>query len=388
MDRHSILVAMALVAPIGAVAQVADHDTVAAERGLIEEVAGIKKKTDKFNLYLNMRGDFNAAWRGSTFDEGGFRMKQLRIEMTGQINDWLSYRYRQRLNKGDSQSGYRDNVLGSIDYAGIGIRLGKVSFFLGKQCAAYGGIDFNRNPIEVLENPALVEYMGNFMTGVKVAYDFTPSQQLQFQVLNSLTGSSESMYGDYEKSKMPMVYTLNWNGNFNNFYKTRWSASFMNETKGKNLVYFALGNEFRFSDKVSAYADWMYSRQDVDRMGVMTKMVAGADASFNTTKVDYMSALVHVDYRFHPSWNVFCKIICDTSGIYSSHDGLEKGNYCTSWGYLAGLEYYPFKDRTLHFFAAYTGRNYLYTDRAKTFGNKDYFTNSLSVGFIWQIPIF
>lgn len=71
MDRHSILVAMALVAPIGAVAQVADHDTVAAERGLIEEVAGIKKKTDKFNLYLNMRGDFNAAWRGSTFDEGG-----------------------------------------------------------------------------------------------------------------------------------------------------------------------------------------------------------------------------------------------------------------------------------------------------------------------------
>lgn len=45
----------------------------------------------------------------------------------------------------------------------------------------------------------------------------------------------------------------------------------MNETKGKNLVYFALGNEFRFSDKVSAYADWMYSRQDVDRMGVMTK---------------------------------------------------------------------------------------------------------------------
>ncbi len=85
MDRHSILVAMALVAPIGAVAQVADHDTVAAERGLIEEVAGIKKKTDKFNLYLNMRGDFNAAWRGSTFDEGSFRMKQLRIEMTGQI---------------------------------------------------------------------------------------------------------------------------------------------------------------------------------------------------------------------------------------------------------------------------------------------------------------
>ena len=27
-------------------------------------------------------------------------MKQLRIEMKGDINDWLSYRYRQRLNRG------------------------------------------------------------------------------------------------------------------------------------------------------------------------------------------------------------------------------------------------------------------------------------------------
>lgn len=208
MDRHSILVAMALVAPIGAVAQVADHDTVAAERGLIEEVAGIKKKTDKFNLYLNMRGDFNAAWRGSTFDEGGFRMKQLRIEMTGQINDWLSYRYRQRLNKGDSQSGYRDNVLGSIDYAGIGIRLGKVSFFLGKQCAAYGGIDFNRNPIEVLENPALVEYMGNFMTGVKVAYDSHRRNSCSFRCSIHLLAHRNPCMGIMKSRRCPWYILL------------------------------------------------------------------------------------------------------------------------------------------------------------------------------------
>ncbi len=120
------------------------------ERSLFEEVTDIKKKTDAFNLYLNMQGDFNALWRGNTFSEGKFRMKQLRIEMTGQINDWLSYRYRQRLNKGDDPAGYRDNVLGSIDYAMIGITLGKWQFFLGKQCAAYGGIEFNLNPIEVL----------------------------------------------------------------------------------------------------------------------------------------------------------------------------------------------------------------------------------------------
>lgn len=370
-------------------AQYSDHEGIMwQETSLFEEVTDIKKKTDKFNLYLNMNGDFNAQWTGSHFDEGKFRMRQLRIEMSGQINHWLSYRYRQRLNKGDALDGYRDNVLASIDYAGIGIKLNKFAMFLGKQCAAYGGIDFDRNPIEVFENPALVEYMSNFMTGVKLTYNFTPKQQLQFQVLNSLTGSSQSMYGDYEKAKMPMVYTLNWNGNFNNFYKTRWSASFMNETKGKNLTYFAMGNEFNFTPKLWAYLDLMYSRQGVDRLGVISNMVAPDGHDYNTTKVDYMSGLFFLCYRITPSWHVFGKVLCDTSGIYESHDGLSKGNYSTSWGYVGGVEYYPFKDQTLHFYAAYTGRNYRYMERAKAFGNEDYSVNNLSIGFIWQMPVF
>ena len=70
-----------------------------------QEVTGIKKKTDKFNLYLNMHGDFNMKWNESGFDQGAFEMKQLRIEMKGNINDWLSYRYRQRLNRGNDGSG-------------------------------------------------------------------------------------------------------------------------------------------------------------------------------------------------------------------------------------------------------------------------------------------
>ena len=58
-----------------------------------------------------------------------FEMKQLRIEMKGNINDWLSYRYRQRLNRGNDGSGNIDNVPTSIDYAGIGVKLDKFSFF-------------------------------------------------------------------------------------------------------------------------------------------------------------------------------------------------------------------------------------------------------------------
>lgn len=108
-------------------AQSSGSDFMAGDKSLFEEVTGIKKKTDKFNLYLNMHGDFNMKWNDSGFDRGAFEMKQLRIEMKGDINDWLSYRYRQRLNRGNDGSGNIDNVPTSIDWAGVGIKLNNVS---------------------------------------------------------------------------------------------------------------------------------------------------------------------------------------------------------------------------------------------------------------------
>lgn len=369
------------------------------EEGLIETIAKVEKKTDKFNLYLNMHGSLNFDWTGSDFNEAKFKMNQLRIEAKGNINDWLSYRYRQRLNKGDSPNGYRDNLLNSIDIAGIGINLKKWSFFLGKQCASYGGIEFDLNPIEIYQYSDMVDYMSNFMSGVNIAYNFTPKQQLQFQVLNAYNDSSREMYGNYQKAKIPMVYTLNWNGNFADVYKTRWSASFMNETKGEHMWYFALGNDFNISDKVQAYFDWMYSREGVDRKGVISSIVQNGDwqatSGYKTAKTDIMSFVLHLNYRFHPAWNIFAKFMAENEGVYKTTQQagapditVEKGRYRTAWGYIGGIEYYPFKDRNLHFFATYVGRNYKYSDRAKAFGVEDYTTNQLSVGFIWQMPVF
>lgn len=366
------------------------------EKGIIESIAKIEKKTDKFNLYLDMHGSFEANWRGSSFQDGKFRMNQLRIEANGNINEWLSYRYRQRLNKGDTPGGYYDNVLGSIDYLGVGLRLGKWSFFLGKQCAVYGGIEFDLNPIEIYQYSDQLAFTNNFSSGVRATYNFTPRQQLQFQVLNSYSTSSRDMFGDYEKARMPLLFTLNWNGNFNNFYKTRWSASVMNETKGKHLYYFALGNNFRISDRVSAYFDWMYSIEGVDRKGIITDIVGGTGHTRNTEDVSYMSFVLHANYNFHPHWNVFAKFMYENEGIYKSHpaeyDGadvtLRKGRYRTALGYIAGIEYYPIKNGNLHLFATYIGRDYRYTGRARAFGASDYTTNTLSVGFIWKMPVF
>ena len=403
MKRHIALLAAPLLISGTAFAQMDQNTSPGTDRekGLIEEIFKIEKKTDKFNLFLDMHGDFDAGWTGSKFDGGKFRFQQLRVEARGDINSWLSYRYRQRLNKGDTPNGYYDNVLGSIDIAGIGLNFNKWSLFLGKQCAAYGGIEFDLNPIEIYQYSDMVDYMSNFMTGVNVAYNPTPNQQIQFQVLNGLTSSSKEMYGDYTAAKLPLLYTLNWNGNFNDVYKTRWSASFMNETKGEHMWYFALGNDFNISEKFQMYFDWMYSIEGVDRKGIITDIVAPNGWNKKAAKTDIMSFVLHANYRFHPKWNLFGKFMYENEGVYKTNTmdvldaagnetpvELKAGKYRTALGYIGGIEYYPFKDRTLHFFAPYVGRNYLYTAKAQAFGAKHQNTNSVQVGFIWHMPVF
>ena len=365
----------------GAVAQ-----SSATEKSLFEEVTGLKSKSDKFNLYMNMNGSFDAQDQDG-FQGAKFNMRQLRIEAKGNINDWLSYRWRQRLNRPNNGGDNIDNLPTSIDIAGIGVKLSdKWSVFAGKQCAAYGGIEFDLNPIEIYEYSDMIENMSNFMSGLNIGYDFAAGQQLNFQVLNSLNGSFESTYGevDAEPTKVPLVYTLNWNGNFNDVFKTRWSASIMNQAKDEKMTYIALGNELSLG-KFGMFLDYMYSKEDIDRKRIITNMLGG-DASL--PGAEYMSVVTKLNYRFTPNWNVFVKGMYETASLDKKVGEYADGKYRTSLGYFAGLEYYPMENSNLHFFLTYVGRKYNYTDMAKKLGLKDYDTNRVSVGFIYQMKMF
>lgn len=366
-----------------------------SNKTLFEELTDVKKKTDKFNLYLNMQAGFDARFRNG-FDEGAFKVQQLRIEMKGNINDWLSYRYRQRLNRSNDGNNMIDNLPNSIDWAGIGIKLSpKFSLFAGKQGVAYGGFEYDLNPIEIYEYCDLLENLSGFMTGVNVGYNVTPSQQLNLQILDSRNNSFNDTYGvtadalgnlpDLKSSKLPLIYTLNWNGNFNNVLKTRWSASLMSESSNKNLYYYALGNELNLG-KFNMYLDFMYSQEGIDRNGTISNIL-GRPENHNTFNTGYLAVVSQLNYRFLPKWNVFVKGMYDTASVTKASDGVEKGNYRTSWGYLTGLEYYPMKTN-LHFFLTYVGRSYDFAARAKALGQENYSTNRISVGFIWQMPIF
>lgn len=400
MNKILCIVAAAAVCPAIADARadsIPDDPYETHERPILESLAKIEKKTDKFNLYLNMHADFDAEWKDATFERGKFQMRQLRIEARGNINSWLSYRYRQRLNNGDFPSGYNDNIMRSIDYAAVGIRLGKWHFLLGKQCSAWGGIEFDINPIEIYQYSDMVGSINSFLTGVDVCYNFSPRQQLHVQMVNSYARPLKEEYGDYEAAKMPFMYSVNWNGSFwNGTFKTRWSASVMEQAKGHQAYYFALGNEFNINNRFGAYFDWMYARDGIDRRGIITDIVGGSDRTRNATDASYMSYVLHLNYRFAEKWNVFAKVMLENEGVFRAHsamrDGSEvnipDGKYRTAWGYIGGIEYYPMRDSNLHFFACYVGRDYKYTACAKAFGADDYSTSRIAVGFIWHMPVF
>ena len=112
---------------------------------------------------------------------------------------------------------------------------------------------------------------------------------------------------------MPLVYTLNWNGNFNNVFKTRWSASVMNEAKSHNMYYYAVGNELNLG-KWNAFVDFMYSKEDIDRKGIITNIV-GRPGGHNAFDAGYLSVVSKCNYRFLPKWNAFVKGMYETASV-------------------------------------------------------------------------
>ena len=396
MKRFAICVLLASSAMLAAAQVKSNNDKVpSGEPSLVERVAKIEKQNDWFNLYMNMNGSFNADFNQggvNGLSQGAFRINQLRIEAKGKVNDWLSYRWRQRLNRDNDGSNDIDNAPTSIDIAGIGVKLSdKWSLFAGKQCAAYGGFEFDLNPIEIYQYSEIINNMSNFMTGLTVTYDFNPNQQLQFQVLNSLNEGTEATYGkNLEQSRMPLVYTLNWNANmFGGFWQTRWSVSLMDEAKDKYMYYVALGNQFNFSKRCNMYIDLMSSTEELDRKGIMTNMLGGRDMfdDHNAFNAMYNSVVAKVNYRFKPKWNFFVKGMLESAAMFKSEDGVEKGNYRTSLGYVTGVEFYPM-DTNLHYYLTFVGQSNFFTERAKMYGNDDYNTQRVSVGFIYQLPVF
>lgn len=375
----------------GLLSQLSSNDTL-SRQSLFERLTGIEKKTDRFNLTLNIQTTFNAAFEGNTLQQAAFKVNQLRLEARGDINNWLSYRWRQRLNSSNAAHDL-DNLPSSIDYAMLTIRLtDKLSTMIGKQAAAYGGFEYDLDPIEIYQYSDMIDLMYfDFMTGITFSYMLTPSQELALQITNSHTASLQDIYGvlpkDLEESKAPLAYSVNWNGTFfNDAFKTRWSFSVLNQAKEKYNYFYALGNELTLGN-FNMFLDFYLSREDLDSRGILSEIYRKDSHIPCAEDARYTSWVTKLNYRFLPKWNAFVKGMYETASLYKNSEEMEKGKYRTAYGYFGGIEFYPMTDN-LHFFATYMGRTYRFTDRAKAFDNENYNTSTFSVGLIYHIPLF
>lgn len=357
---------------------------------LFERISKIEKKTEKLHVFLNTQGSINVYPNLRDTTQATFQMNQLRLEIKGNLNDWIFYRYRQRLNRSNNPE-ILDNLPQSIDYAAIGFQVtDRFSIFAGKESAVFGGIEFDLNPIEVYESDELSSNMHSFFTGVDFSYWFTDNHEFQFQVVDARNGSFEEMYGKVDgvkSAKTPLGYTLNWNGSFwENRIRTRWSASIFHDTPHKNMFYYALGNEFTWK-RFQMYIDFMYSREQLDRKGIISRMAYNAGFQNRAFDTRYIALITHFSYRVRNHFRFFLKGMYNTASVTKTNQEYTKGKYNTVWTYLGGVEYYPMRDN-LHFFLTYVGRSYDYTRCAENFGMKDSDPQRISAGIVYQIPVF
>lgn len=366
-------------------------DSLPASRTLFETITHTPKKTDYLNVSLNTRIAFHTDLSHSDAEQSAFRLDYLRLQVTGNITDRIYYKWLQHLNRSNSPRNL-DNTPASIDCLGVGFHITPtLSTFFGKQYADYGGFEYDASPAEVYEYSDMGEYITCFLVGINLAWKFTPSQELRLQIVDARSEKAEETYGktpeSFNAAKAPLGYTVNWNGNFiNNKLLTRCSFSLFHEGKTDNVYFLALAAAW-VQENFNMYVDAMYSAEDIDKLGILSEISATTEEPVRALHSGYFSLVSRINYRILPKLNLFVKGMYETTSARKAQPLLEEGKYRTSYGYQGGIEYFPMKEN-LRFFAMYRGRQINYTDRGKQSGRTNDQPQHLSLGLIYNIPVF
>jgi len=351
----------------------------------------LKNKDDAFNFYINLHNSGNVFYKDGEYQETNFKTDQFRLEMRGEVAPGVSYRVRHRMNRANYAASL-DNLSRATDIASISLAVtDNFTITAGKQCAAFGGFEFDLNPIDIYQYSDMIEYMDNFLTGVDFAYQWQ-DQQFRFQVVNSRTDYIDEVFSalpaEVEQSKNPLGYTLNWNGSFfEGFVKTRWSYAIYEEAEDHQMNYTALGTQFNFTSDFYLNLDYLYSHEDIDRKGIVSDMVQMQTSDeapvFNA---NYSTAIAKAGYAVNQKWELFVKGMYETA---SHEDEVIAGDekLRTSLGYFAGFEYKPVPNCKI--FATYMGRAYDFEQYVtQSIGADDYTTSQISLGIIYRLQMF
>ncbi|ASF43735.1 porin [Capnocytophaga endodontalis] len=328
----------------------------------------------KFNMYFNFQGSFDVEKAKDQDMTAKFYARQLRWEVRGDITDRIFYRFRHRLNKSNARASL-DNLAKATDMLYAGFRLDdKWTLTAGKMCQAWGGFEFDLNPMNIYEYSDFLENMDNFMLGAMITYAPNENHEFNFQITDVRNDKFADIYGTtsptISESKAPLTYIFNWNGNlFDNLVQTRWGGGLQSEADGYNNWLLMLGTKLNLP-KFQVFFDYMMANEQLDRLKYtpMSGTTLVKDAKYN-------SFVLKAEYQPAPHWNIFAQ------GMYETAKSDLPNNELKSIGYFAGVEYLPFEKQDLRFFLAYIGRS-----REKN--NVTDNTNRVSLGLMYRIKAF
>ena len=338
---------------------------------------GINPIDKRFNiLYFNFQSSLDAEKAKDQDMTTKFKARQLRLEVRGNITDRIFYRFRHRLNKSNAGVDL-DNLAKATDmlYAGFHID-DKWALTVGKMCQAWGGYEFDLNPMNIYEYSDFIENMDNFMLGGMVTYTPNANHEFNLQVTDVRNDSFANIYTNRDprstlkQSNIPLTYIFNWNGSFfDNILQTRWGVGLQSEAEGYNNTMVMLGTRVALS-KFQAFLDYMRADEQLDRLNYTPLSVNGKGDPLKDTK--YNTFVLKAEYQPIPSLNLFAQ------GIYETAESNLAGNKMTGLGYYGGVEYLPFPSQDLRFFLAYVGRSREVASVTKS-------TNRVSLGMMYRI---
>ncbi|RNL86298.1 hypothetical protein ED312_11500 [Sinomicrobium pectinilyticum] len=345
----------------------------------------------KVDFIAHMQTSLNNYFGDGEYTGSKFELNQFRLEIRGDVfEDKVYFRFRDRYTK-ETEPQSVDNMSHSTDIAYIGYRISpKTSIAIGKMSAAWGGYEFDLNPIDIYEYNDIVESADNFLTGLQFNWQVSSDHGLSFQILNSRTRTFEEIYGEIpnmERAKFPAAYVIDWQGKFlAGKFKTLWSFSVFQEAKTDkpvNMYYVALGNQFT-TEKLLIQYDFKWSREDLDRTSIISDLIPDDVIPHAVRNTDYVEHWVRLVYPINKNWTVSAiGMVSDAYWRDRPNPETTGTHFRTSWGIIPSIEFFPIKNYNLKFFGSYVGRFYRYNNYAKTnFNAVNTNTGRIMVGLI------
>ncbi|TAE70287.1 MAG: hypothetical protein EAY68_02895, partial [Bacteroidetes bacterium] len=342
------------------------------------------------DVIANMQYALNNDFSNGKHQASAFANNQFRLEIKGKVHEKVSFRFRDRYTRAANPASL-DNLSRSTDLAFITVEASsRWNLSFGKMCADWGGYEFDDNPIDIFRFNDIVENADNFLTGAQASFKANKNHQFTFQVLNSRTQFFNELYGNVPNvvpAAFPAAWVINWRGKSNNQkWETLWSYSIFTEAKNTQMHYLALGTKFNPNKKWQLRYDFKLSDEDLDRKAIIQSI--NPSLQYAAFGARYREHWLDVDYYITPQWTISCIGMTNATFWNKNPDPNRNNLLRNTYTFVPSIEYYPYKNLNLRFFAAGIFRSEVYTQYAKnTMGAVNNSSSRISLGFITPLLI-